>query len=77
MTEVTRESIRLLIKNISSNNMWARDAEREGDVRWELQAHLWALQDTMRLLVGWNGGSSEIDSHTAQTNNPKTKHPIP
>ncbi len=67
MTKVPGESIRLLIKNISSNNIRAQQAEQDADSRKELQAHLWVLRDSHRLLSIWNNGMDALDDCIARS----------
>jgi len=59
------ESLRLLIKNISSNYIRARQAELDHDSTRELQALLWASQDINRLLSLW--GKGEVDDDLAKS----------
>lgn len=74
MKEMDRESIRLLIKNISSNYIRARQAEQDADSRIELRHLLWASLDIHRLLLRWIEGTSEIDDSTAQSYAESARH---
>ena len=65
MKGLDSESIRLLIKNISSNNIRAIQAEQDADSRIELRHLLWASRDIHRLLLLWNDG--KIDDCTARS----------
>lgn len=74
MTIDSRESIGLLIKNISSNYIRARQAEQDADSRTELRYLLWASRDVHRLLLLWVAGKSEVDDSTAQSYAESARH---
>ena len=67
MIEVPRESIRILIKNISSNNARARQYELDANNPRELQHHLWVLRDTQRLLSMWNNSPDALDDRRVRS----------
>jgi hypothetical protein len=69
-----KEMIRLLIKNISSNYIRARQAEQDADSRIELRHLLWASRDIHRLLLLWVAGKSEVDDSTAQSYAESARH---